>query len=104
MEIKLEDLPKLPPPLDVFNESPITPLTADQKAKWECSLDGVSAITLPKPANKEEEEKLVAAFLRGLEKLLSKGEQLGLSAAVVIVSGILRKMPDLCQRMPHVRV
>ncbi len=72
VEIKLEDLPKLPPPLDVFNESPITPLTADQKAKWECSLDGVSAINLPKPANKEEEEELVAAFLRGLEKLLTK--------------------------------
>jgi hypothetical protein len=50
----------------------ITPLTDEQKEKWEHSLDGVSALNLPKPQTKEEEEKLVQAFLNGLEKLLSK--------------------------------
>jgi Fe-S oxidoreductase len=50
----------------------VTPLTDEQKAACECCLDGVSAINLPKPKNKEEEDKLVAQFLSGLEKLLSK--------------------------------
>jgi Fe-S oxidoreductase len=50
----------------------VTPLTDAQKTTCECCLDGVSALNLPKPKNKEEEEKLVAQFLKGLEKLLSK--------------------------------
>ncbi len=72
VEIRVEDLPKLPPPFDVYNETPITPLSEDQKSRWEHSLDGVSALNLPRPANAEEERKLVEAFLRGLEKLLTK--------------------------------
>jgi Fe-S oxidoreductase len=54
------------------DKSVITPLTNEQKANCECSLDGVSALNLPKPKNKEEEDILVAKFLHGLEKLLSK--------------------------------
>ncbi len=70
--IRTEDLPRYPPPFDNIDEVPITELTDDQKQRWEHSLDGVSAINLPKPQTPEEEEKLVAAFLSGLEKLLSK--------------------------------
>ncbi len=67
-----EKFSPLPPPYDKESEEPLTELTDDQRGRWEHSLDGVSAITLPKPETKEEEEKLVAGFLRGLEKLMSK--------------------------------
>lgn len=63
---------KLPPPYDTYEEEPLTELTDDQKKKWEHSLDGVSAITLPKPESPEEERKLVEAFLNGLKKLTSR--------------------------------
>ncbi len=51
---------------------PVKPLTPEQKKKFESSLDGVSALRLPKPKTKEEEDRLVASFLNGLRKLLSK--------------------------------
>jgi Fe-S oxidoreductase len=65
------ELVPLPDNLDKA-KSAITPLTDVQRAGCECCLDGVSALNLPKPKNKEEEDKLVAQFLHGLEKLLSK--------------------------------
>lgn len=69
-EINLDEL--MPLPFDCGGCEKITPLTDEQKEKWEHSLDGVSALNLPKPQTKEEEEKLVQSFLNGLEKLLSK--------------------------------
>jgi len=69
---KPQDYAPLPPPYDTYKDEPIAELTADQKGRWEHSLDGVSALTLPKPQSKEEEERLVRAFLSGLEKLLTK--------------------------------
>jgi len=71
-DIRPEELVPLPPPFDTYEEEPLSELTDDQKAKWEHSLDGVSAVTLPKPETPEEEEKLVEAFLSGLEKLMNK--------------------------------
>lgn len=70
--INTEDLPPLPYPYENYEETPITPLKEEQKKKWEHSLDGVSALTLPKPESPEEEERLVRAFLSGLEKLMTK--------------------------------
>ncbi len=70
--MKPEELAPLPPPYDTYEEEPLTSLKEDQKTRWEHSLDGVSALTLPKPQTAEEEQKLVEAFLRGLEKLLTK--------------------------------
>ncbi len=72
VELNVEDLPKLPYPYEDYEEPVITALTADQKEKWEHSLDGISALTLPKPSSPEEEEKYVKAFLSGLQKLLTK--------------------------------
>lgn len=54
------------------SESVVKPLTEEQKSRYECSLDGVSALSLPKPKTKEEEDKAVESFLNGLRKLLSK--------------------------------
>jgi Fe-S oxidoreductase len=72
VNIKIEDLPPLPPPYTNYEETPITPLKEEQKKKWEHSLDGVSALTLPRPETPEEEERLVKLFLSGLEKLMTK--------------------------------
>jgi len=51
----------------------ITLPTEEQKLKYEYSLDGVCALGLTRPANKEGEEKWVRRFLDGLRKLLSRG-------------------------------
>jgi Fe-S oxidoreductase len=71
-EIRPEDLLPLPAPYDGKEEPCIGPLSADQKERYECSLDGVVAVAIPKPVTKEEEEQLVRRFLSGLEKLFSK--------------------------------
>lgn len=70
--IKPEEVAPLPPPYDTHVDDPITELSDDQKRRWEHSLDGVSALSLPKPESPEEEERLVRAFLNGLEKLLTR--------------------------------
>jgi ferredoxin len=73
--VTANDLMPLPSPLDQKEKkAPYPPLSEDQKKNYECSLDGVSALALPKPKSKEEEEKLVERFLRGLEKLLSQND------------------------------
>ena len=64
-EIKIEDLPPLPHPYEDWKEEPITELTEDQKQRWEHSLDGVSAINLPKPETPEEETEAGGSFPRG---------------------------------------
>ncbi len=73
LSITAEDLVPLPYPYDkVDSKPPIKPLTEEQKNRYECSLDGVVAVSLPKPKSKMEEDKLVKSFLSGLKKLLSK--------------------------------
>ncbi|HTY22165.1 MAG TPA: (Fe-S)-binding protein [Desulfomonilaceae bacterium] len=70
--IRVEDLPPLPPPYEDFEEPPIAQLKEDQKVRWEHSLDGVSAINLPRPQTPQEEQELVEKFLNGFRKLLTK--------------------------------
>jgi Fe-S oxidoreductase len=72
VQLKVEDLPKLPHPYEDYVEPQFAELTDDQKKKWEHSLDGISALALPKPETPEEEERLVASFLSGLQKLLTR--------------------------------
>jgi Fe-S oxidoreductase len=70
--ITAEELMPLPCSCNKQSSSPIKQLTEGQKSRYECSLDGVSAVAIPKPSSKEEEDALVQAFLTGLRKLLSK--------------------------------
>lgn len=42
------------------------------RKKYDFSLDGFSALNLPIPQTKEEEQAIVTGFLRGLEKLFQK--------------------------------
>ena len=73
VRIRPEDLMPLPYPYnDPARDPAMKELTEDQKDRYEASLDGILAIGIPKPASKEEEEKLVRQFLSGLEKLLSR--------------------------------
>jgi Fe-S oxidoreductase len=62
----------MPLPFGVGADDAIKPMSDEQKASVECSLDGISALNLPKPKSKAEEDELVKKFLNGLEKLLSK--------------------------------
>jgi len=61
----------MPPPC--LSDQPLTikPLTDEQRNRFEHSLDGISALGIPKPKSKGEEDKLVQSFLSGLRKLLS---------------------------------
>ena len=68
-----EDFSPLPAPLDnPANIPDFPPLSEAAIEKYESSLDDTIALSIPKPESKEEEDKLVAAFLSGLEKLFSK--------------------------------
>ena len=63
----------LPPPYDKFEEPPLPRISDQVRATCECSLDDTVALSLPRPANAEEEAKLVKAFLSGLEKNRTTG-------------------------------
>jgi len=51
---------------------PFEPVKPEIQDKYDFSLDGFSALGLPIPQNKEQEEAIVKAFLRGLGKLFKK--------------------------------
>ncbi|SDF32805.1 (Fe-S)-binding protein [Sporolituus thermophilus] len=81
--VRIKDLAKpadILSPLDVselqpvpgYEEKPFKPVKPDWMEKYDFSLDGFSALGLPKPQSKEEEDALVNKFLRGLEKLFKK--------------------------------
>jgi Fe-S oxidoreductase len=49
----------------------IKPLTESAQQNLECDLDGTSAIQIPRPKTRYQEEELVAKFINGLRKLFS---------------------------------
>lgn len=67
------DLMPLPPPLDdPAADPPSKPLSAQARERYECGLDDTCALSLPQPKTPEEEARLVARFLSGLEKLFTR--------------------------------
>jgi Fe-S oxidoreductase len=65
----------LPPPYDKLEANPgIKKLTDDQKARYECSLDGVSAVMLKHPETESEKKELIGKFLSGLKKLFNRDD------------------------------
>jgi len=72
LKIEGRDLIPLPYPYDNTTCPEMKELSESQQDKYESSLDGISAVAIPKPQNKEEEEALVAKFLEGLKKLFNK--------------------------------
>jgi Fe-S oxidoreductase len=69
LEILCQDRRPLPCPSD--QPPSVRPLMDEQRDRFEHSLDGISALGIPKPKSKAEEDKLVQSFLSGLKKLLS---------------------------------
>ena len=75
VDTALEELMPLPFDCDPLSDGPaVSPLSEDQKSRFECSLDGCTVMGLPKPKSKEEEQKIVDGFLSGLRKLLSQDD------------------------------
>ncbi|OPY76938.1 MAG: succinate dehydrogenase/fumarate reductase iron-sulfur subunit [Syntrophorhabdus sp. PtaU1.Bin153] len=73
VHISQKDLMPLPDiPGEDTESDPIRSLTDRQKATYEHSLDGVSAVAVPCPKDEEEEKRLIKSFLEGLKKLLSR--------------------------------
>ena len=73
LAIVQRDLMPLPGlPIEEADGTALRALTDKQKVSYEHFLDGVSAMALPIPKDKEEEKRLVESFLRGLKKLLSR--------------------------------
>jgi Fe-S oxidoreductase len=72
--IETFDLVPLPPPFDnLAEEPPFKQLTDAAREKY-VVLDDTIAVNIPKPANKEEEDRLVDGFLSGLKKLFSASD------------------------------
>ena len=72
-ELRKEDFKPLPRPFEAPESTPdFAPLREAACEKYEGTLDGTIAISLPKPKDKQEEDELVAKFLSGLEKLFTK--------------------------------
>ncbi|MBC7340714.1 MAG: (Fe-S)-binding protein [Firmicutes bacterium] len=66
------DFVPLPPPYDgAEGRPPLRSLTESQKQRLDDSLDGFTALRLPHPQNREEEDQLVRRFLEGVRRLLS---------------------------------
>lgn len=70
LQISLEDLMPLPLPCDLSKEEQFL-ATKDAKG-GELLLDGTSALGIPRPRDKAEEDKRIEQFLNGLRKLLSR--------------------------------
>jgi Fe-S oxidoreductase len=67
-----EKLVPLPHPYEDWKDEPIKPLTQEQRSRFEAGPDGVSVLQIPIPESDEERDRLVAKFLDGLRKLLTK--------------------------------
>ncbi len=68
------DQEPLPPPFDQLDKEPkIRPLTEAAKKKF-VTLDDTIVVGIPRPKNKEEEDRLVKSFLSGVKKLFNTGD------------------------------
>ncbi len=67
------ELKPLPAPYNNHDGSPDwKEIKPETREKMEASLDDTCALSLPKVESKEEQEKIIASFLKGLEKLLTQ--------------------------------
>lgn len=75
VELNPAELMPLPYPYDKPEDQlDIKRLSESQQQRLECSLDGFSALQLPRPQRREEEERLVQSFLAGVKKLFSRDD------------------------------
>jgi Fe-S oxidoreductase len=70
-----DEIMDLPYPYnEPFSCPPIRPLTEEQRNTYECSLDGIPVVAIPKAKTEAEKQEIVDKFLSGLGKLLSKDD------------------------------
>jgi Fe-S oxidoreductase len=73
IHLENQDLMALPAPLDGAEKDRAWAALSEQfKRRYECGLDDTCAVNLPQPKSAEDEKKLVAKFLSGLDKLFEK--------------------------------
>ena len=73
VEIDPEDLMPLPSSCgDIRSRPSWRGIRQEQKARLVCNLDGFVAVGLPRPKDRQEEERCVDLFLSGLKRLLSR--------------------------------
>jgi Fe-S oxidoreductase len=71
--VELRDLVPLPPPYDKLEEQPAwKEINEENRKAFACNLDGVLAVSLPRPKDEKEEKELVDKFVSGLKNLLTK--------------------------------
>jgi len=64
-------------PISGYDGDKFKTVKAETKEKYDFSLDGFSALSLPLPKTTAEEEAIVNSFLKGLEKLFTKESNWG---------------------------
>ncbi len=69
-----EEQQPLPPPYDDPREEPALGTLPATVRDAQICLDDTSALSLPKPASRDEEERLVNSFLSGMRKLFSEAD------------------------------
>ena len=73
IKLDVDELVPLPPPHDKSEEQPgFKELSADQKTRLTCNLDGFSALALPKPKDTAEKDEDIRRFISGLKKLITR--------------------------------
>jgi hypothetical protein len=71
--LRKEDFKPLPGPLSTPEATPDFKLLSPEiEQRCEATLDDTLVLNLPKPKTREEEDRLVASFLSGLQKLFTK--------------------------------
>ncbi len=76
--VELQRLVPLPPPYDELDpESLWKALTPERAAQVDATLDGVSALSLRRPADPAEERRLLDGLVSGLKKLTSRDDNWG---------------------------
>jgi hypothetical protein len=91
-----EDLVPLPPPYDNPADEPAwKELSPEAKERLVCNLDGVVALSVPKPKDEAEEKEYVEKFRAGLKKLLEKNNN------ATSLAGLLRQLPELQRSLPR---
>ncbi|MFC1564673.1 (Fe-S)-binding protein [candidate division KSB1 bacterium] len=99
-EIDPSKFSKLPHPYEDWVDPPFKEMTDDQKSRIEHSLDGIMGLGFPTPESEEEKEKLVAKFLEGLRKLLSKEDNWTLLQPLILSMENCVKCQTCADRCP----
>ena len=76
--VDLQKLVPLPPPFDTADPTEMwQEMPAERRAAVDATLDGVSALSLKRPEDPEEERHLLESFVSGLRKLMSRDDNWG---------------------------